>query len=87
MGQMQDGVVTINVFVPQIAPFDDGVFVPDSARLEEIEAFGQRMVDSWTADRSDYRFTQNGTIRSQHNDERRESFVVIRLAYRYYSIH
>lgn len=86
MGQMQDGVVTINVFVPQIAPFDDGVFVPDSARLEEIEAFGQRMVDSWTADRSDYRFTQNGTIRSQHNDERRESFVVIRLAYRYYSI-
>ena len=87
MGQMQDGVVTINVFVPQIAPFDDGVFVPDSARLEEIESFGQRMVDSWTADRSDYRFTQNGTIRSQHNDERRESFVVIRLAYRYYSIH
>ena len=45
-GDIQRGVVTINIFVPDIDPYDNGVLTEDSARTEEIERAAQRWVDS-----------------------------------------
>ena len=39
--QIQTGIVTVNIFVPDIDPYDNGVLVEDSERTEEVERLAQ----------------------------------------------
>lgn len=86
-GQRASGVVTINVFVPDIAPFGDtGVLVSDGSRCAQIEQWAQDMADSWTARTGDIRYTLREVIHTNHDDERAESFVVAKFNYEYLNI-
>jgi len=80
--QVQEGVVTINVYVPDINPFSNGVPVENIARCEEIEGLLQDWVDSQTAGVSDYLFRLGSAIHTQRDEEIHQSFVVARLSFR-----
>lgn len=82
--QIQTGVVTINIFVPDIDPYDNGVLVEDGERTEAIERLAADWVDSLSADISCYRFKLMQTIYTEEETEINQHFVVVKLAYRYF---
>lgn len=84
--QIDEGVVTLNVYVPDILPYgeDNGVQVEDLQRVEEIEELAREFVRSLSAGRSCYRFRLLQTIHSVAEPSINQHFVVVKLAYRYY---
>ena len=77
----QEGDVTLNIYVPDIFVGTDGVSYQDSARCEVLEAAVLAEVSTWNQ-RSDYHFSLRNTIFSLHDDEIRQSFVVVRLGFK-----
>ncbi len=82
--QIQTGVVTVNIYVPDIDPYDNGVHVEDGARTAEVERLAQAWVDSLSAEVSCYRFRLMQTIYTEEEAEINQHFVVVKLAYRYF---
>lgn len=82
--QIQTGVVTVNIFVPDIDPYDNGVLVEDGDRTAEIERLAQAWVDSLSAEVSCYKFKLQQTIYTEEEAEINQHFVVVRLGYRYF---
>jgi hypothetical protein len=80
-GQIQTGVVTVNVFVPDIGNPDNGVMIENGRRCEALEVAAAEWVESLTADRSDYRFTLQQTIYTEADAEIHQHFVVIKLKF------
>lgn len=79
--QIQTGVVTLNLYVPDIDPFTNGVFVEDMARTDELERACEVWVESLTARRSNYRFRLTQTIYTEAEPDIRQHFVVVKLQY------
>jgi len=82
--QIQTGVVTVNIFVPDIDPYDNGILVEDSKRTEEIEILAQAWFDSLTAEVSCYKFDLQQTIMTDYAEEINQHFVVVKLYYEYF---
>lgn len=82
--QIQSGVVTVNIFVPDIDPFDNGVLVEDGARTEEIERLAAIWVESLTTEISCYKFKLQQTIYTEYEPEINQHFIVIKLGYKYF---
>lgn len=82
--EIQTGVVTVNIFVPDIDPDDNGTWIEDGRRAEELEAMAQEWVNSLTANKSDYLFSLQSTIATYEEPEIHQHFVSIRLKYRLY---
>lgn len=82
--QIQTGVVTVNIYVPANDPYEDGTLTEDGQRCEEVEALAQAWVDSLTAEVSCYVFELSETIHTTWDTEINQSFVVVKLAYRYF---
>lgn len=82
--EIQEGVVTVNIYVPDIDPYDNGVTVEDSERTEELEQLADAWVNSLTADKSCYTFRLMQTIYTEDEAAINQHFVVIKLQYRYY---
>lgn len=87
-GQMQDGVVTVNVFVPDITPWGDGTKTEDIARTTAIEEAAEQWADGLTRQSrhlGGYRFTLQETVHTQAEPATDEHFVVVHLRYQYYN--
>lgn len=82
--QVQTGVVTVNIFVPDIDPFDNGVLVEDGERTEQLERLAQEWTDSLTAEASCYMFRLMQTIYTEEEGDIHQHFIVVKLAYRYF---
>lgn len=82
--EIQEGVVTVNIFVPDIDPYKNGVLVEDGERTEELERLAQAWVDSLTAEVSCYKFDLQQTIYTEEESEIGQHFVVVKLRYRYF---
>lgn len=82
--QIQTGVVTVNIFVPDIDPYDNGVWVEDGERTERVERLAQEWVDSLTTKVSCYKFKLQQTIYTEEEAEIKQHFVVVKLKYEYY---
>lgn len=82
--QIQTGVVTVRIWVPDIDPYANGVLVEDGARTAELEALAQRWADSLTAGRSNYRFRLQQTIWTEAEPDIAQHFVVVRLSYSFF---
>lgn len=82
--QIQTGVVTVNIFCPDIDPYDNGVFVEDGERTAQLERLAQAWVDSLTAEVSCYKFRLAQTIYTEEEAEINQHFVVVKLAYEYF---
>lgn len=85
VGEIQEGVVSVNVFVKDIEMnAGNGVLVENGARTAELERLAQDWVDSLTAGVSGYKFTLSNSIHTSIDSIAGEHFVAIRLGYRLY---
>lgn len=81
--QVERGAVTLNIFVPDITPYDNGVYVEDGSRTSHIEELADRWVKSLTATRTNYKFNLLRTISTDNDEAIHQHFVVVQLEYRY----
>ena len=58
--EIQTGVVTVNIYVPDKDLFGNGVLVEDGERTEELERLADSWVESLTAEISNYKFKYYG---------------------------
>lgn len=82
--EIETGVVTINAYVPDIDPFENGVFVEDGQRTQEIEQALVKWVQSLTAQQSDYYFRLQKTIYTMPDEDIKQHFVVAIIEYKHY---
>lgn len=82
--QIQTGVVTVNIYVPDIDPYNNGVLVENGERTEEIERLAGKWVDSLTTDKSCYKFKLQQTIYTEEEAEINQHFIVVKLQYEYF---
>ncbi len=84
--QIERGVVTILIYVPDVTPFADGVFVEDVKRCEWLETRACEWLESLADARSGYLFTLDRTIETlaSRDATQREHFISIRMKYNYY---
>ena len=82
--QVQSGVVTVNIFVPDVEGVGTGVLEEDGKRCEEIEAAAAAWVKTLTADKRCYRFSLQQTIYTEAEPETNQHFVVVKLKYRFF---
>lgn len=82
--EIETGTVTLNIYVPDIDIYGDGVLGEDGARTAEVEEMAAAWVESLTAGRSNYKFRLSQTIYTQREEDLRQHFVVVKLAYRHY---
>lgn len=80
--EIQTGVVTVNIFIPDIDPYGNGVQVEDGERSEALEALAQRWVDNLSG--TNYLFELQQTIYTEAEPEINQHFVVVKLRYRLY---
>ena len=83
-GEIQTGVVTVCIYVPDISPRADGTWVEDGARVEQVERMAAAWADSLTAAASGYLFELRQTIHTVAVEELRQHMTVVRLGYSYY---
>ena len=79
--QIQTGVVTVNIWVPDIDPYDNGVLVEDSERTERIEALAHEWFEAVRASETGYKLRLQQTIYTESEPVIHQHFVVVRLAY------
>lgn len=82
--EIQTGVVTVNIYVPDIDPYDNGTWLEDGARTEEMETMAQEWVESLTADKSCYKFRLLQTISTEEDEEIHQHFIVVKLGFDLY---
>ena len=83
-GQIQTGVVTVNIFVPDTDAFENGILVEEGQRTESIEKLAEDWVKSLNAGVSCYKFKLQQTIYTDEEQDINQHFVVVKLAYEYY---
>lgn len=84
-GEIEEGIVVINVYVADIDAFGNGTMVENGERTAEIERLAGDWVKALTASRSNYLFKLSQTIYTEAEREVRQHFVSIRLNYRLYN--
>lgn len=78
--QIQQGVVTITVFVPDIAPYENGVKVENGSRTLELEQMALEWFNSLTA-QLDYKLSLNDIIGTYADEQTSSHFVSIPIYY------
>lgn len=81
---VQTGVVVVNIYVPDVDPYRNGVLTENSRRTEEIEAAAARWVTTLTCAKSNYKFRLAATIQTFEDIEILQHFVTVRLGYEYW---
>lgn len=82
--EIQMGVVTVNIYVPDIAPFANGVLVEDGQRCEELERAAAVWVENLTCAVSNYKFKLQQTIYTEEEPNINQHFIVVKLRYEYF---
>lgn len=83
--QVERGAVTLNIYVPDITPYNNGVYVEDGLRVSQIEHLADLWVRSLKARRTNYLFNLLRTISTMREEATHEHFVVVQLEYTYKS--
>ena len=79
--QIQTGVVTVNIYVPDIDPWKNGALVEDGARCAEIERAAAEWAENLSAATSNYLFSLNQTIGTYEEPEIKQHFISVKLKY------
>lgn len=82
--EIETGVVTVNIYVPDIDPYENGVLVEDGERTEKLEILVQDWVDSLLGSGTNYVFELRQTIYTEAEPDIKQHFVVVKLGYRLY---
>lgn len=81
--QIEEGTVTINIYVPDVSVYGDGTLMEDGSRTLELERLAAQWVDSLQDCKTDYRFTLQQTIWTEREPSLNQHFVVVKLAYQH----
>lgn len=81
-GQIQEGVVVVNIYVPDFDVYEDGIMRKDIIRCTEIEVIAGEWVKTLTAGVSNYKFKLSQTIYTEEEPELKQHFVSVRLKFR-----
>lgn len=79
--QMQTGIIALCIFVPDIDPYGNGVYVEDGARTEVLERAAQDWIDSNPASGMDYALRLQDTITTVEEPDTKQHFVSVMLHY------
>lgn len=82
VGQIQEGVVVVNIYVPDFDAYEDGVMRKDITRCTELEVAADKWVKSLTAGKSNYKFKLAQTIYTEEEPELNQHFVSVRLNFK-----
>lgn len=82
--QIEYGTVTLQIYVPDVDPYNDGVLVEDGARTAQLEVAADQWVDTLSCARSCYKFRLRQTIHTQYNPDLHQHFVVVKLGYQFF---
>ena len=77
--EIETGVVTVNIYVPDIDPYENGVLVEDGERTEKLEILAQGWVDSLLGSGTNYVFELRQTIYTEAEPDIKQHFVVVKL--------
>lgn len=80
--QIQDGVVTVNIYVPDVDPRSDGTWVEDGKRTAELE----RGLLTWlegVCSSTELRLTPQQPPFTMADETARQHFVTLRIRFRY----
>ena len=80
--QIQEGTITLNVYVPDVDRANDGVLVENSRRCEELEVAANEWVKSLTAERSNYKFALQQVVYTEAEPKINQHFVVVKLKFK-----
>lgn len=81
-GQIQEGVVVVNIYVPDFDVYEDGVMRKDITRCTELEVTAVEWVKSLTVAKSDYKFKLAQTIYTEEEPDMHQHFVSVRLNFK-----
>jgi hypothetical protein len=81
-GDIQRGTVLVQIYVPDVDPYGDGILRENKQRTRELETAAAAWAESLTADRSDFLFSKAQTVHTQEAPEIGQHFVAVRLRYR-----
>lgn len=79
--EIQTGVVVVNIYVPNIDAFENGVTVRNIARCAEIEIKANEWIKSLTAGTTEYLFSLAQTIYTEEEPEINQHFVTVRIKF------
>lgn len=79
--QFQSGIVTINIYVPDIDPNKDGIMMENGQRSEELEVLAKEWVKHLCESQTEYDITLHQTIYTDEAPEISQHFVVVKLRY------
>lgn len=80
-GQVQDGVITLLVFVPDIDASGSGDLKRDTARLTKLEDLGAKIVEELRCELPDYDNIKLQYGVQTYPDDKKEHFISIRLLF------
>jgi hypothetical protein len=81
-GQIQTGKVAVNLFVPDIDVYGDGILRKHKGRCDELEAEANEWVEQIRRGGSDYWFEKSMTIKTMKHYDIPQHFISIMLSYR-----
>lgn len=81
-GERVKGEITVNLYVPDVQPYTNGVYVKDGARLVTLSQYLQTWASSLPGT-IDYKITQTEPIRVVEDREIHQHFLVLHLQYEY----
>ena len=79
--QMQKGIVSVKIYVPDIDPYGNGVMVENGARTAELQRIVQDWLDSYPAAKTDYLIELQDTITTVEDVDIQQHFVSVMLHY------
>ena len=81
-GEIQSGIVTLNIYVPDILPYKNGTMVENAARTAKIERAAQEWYESIRGVMPEYIFRLYNTIHTTADEDINQHFVVVQVKYR-----
>ncbi len=84
-GQIESGTVTVNIYVPDIDPYDNGVYMENMARTEILEELASEWAAALEEDDPDYLVSLADSVHTTAEPETDRHFIVVRLNYRHFN--
>ena len=81
-GEIQSGIVALNIYVPDILLYKNGTMVENAARTAKIERAAQEWYESIRGVMPEYIFRLYNTIHTTADEDINQHFVVVQVKYR-----
>ncbi len=82
-GDIQSGIVTLNIYVPDITPYKNGTMVENAARTAKIERAAQEWFEFAKGAAQGYLLRLYNTIHTSADEDINQHFVVVQVKYRH----